>query len=70
MISVKDKEGKVLDTYTFDPKTGIGLSNSGEVNLPQTGITDPSTAATAAGAAAAAVFGAYLTLRFAKKRDE
>ena len=70
VISVKDKEGKVLDTYTFDPKTGIGLSNSGEVNLPQTGITDPSTAATAAGAAAAAVFGAYLTLRFAKKRDE
>ncbi|MBQ6039875.1 MAG: LPXTG cell wall anchor domain-containing protein [Oscillospiraceae bacterium] len=37
-ITITDKESKVLDTYTIDPKTGVGVdAENAEVNLPQTG---------------------------------
>lgn len=38
VIALSDESGKLLDTYTIDPETGIGTdSANGEVNLPQTG---------------------------------
>ena len=37
-IIITDETGKLLDTYTIDPKTGTGVNSSNEeVNLPQTG---------------------------------
>ncbi len=37
-IVLKDKDNKVLDTYTIDPKTGKGTNSANEkVDLPQTG---------------------------------
>ena len=39
VIAVKDKDGNLLDTYAFDPKTGTGFSDAGEVDLPQTGMS-------------------------------
>ena len=37
-IILKDKDNKVLDTYTIDPKTGQGTNSANEeVDLPQTG---------------------------------
>lgn len=37
-ITITDKSGKVLDTYTIDPETGKGVNSEGEeVDLPQTG---------------------------------
>ena len=37
-IILKDDNGKVLDTYSINPKTGEGTNSSNEaVNLPQTG---------------------------------
>ena len=37
-ITITDKDGKVLDTYIIDPRTGIGVNAANaEVNLPQTG---------------------------------
>ena len=37
-ITLKDKAGNVLDTYTIDPKTGEGTNSANEaVSLPQTG---------------------------------
>lgn len=38
IITLTDEEGNVLDTYTIDPKTGIGSNSADEeVDLPQTG---------------------------------
>ena len=40
-ITLTDDSGKVLDTYTINPDTGVGTDTAGnEVNLPQTGISD------------------------------
>ena len=40
-ITLTDDSGKVLDTYTIDPDTGVGTDTAGnEVDLPQTGISD------------------------------
>lgn len=37
-ITLLDDSGNVLETYTIDPKTGIGTNSNNEaVNLPQTG---------------------------------
>ncbi|WP_295087872.1 LPXTG cell wall anchor domain-containing protein, partial [Ruminococcus sp.] len=37
-ITLKDKNGKVLDIYTIDPKTGEGTNSANEaISLPQTG---------------------------------
>ncbi|MDE6520108.1 MAG: hypothetical protein K2K91_06590 [Ruminococcus sp.] len=37
-ITLSDEEGKVLDTYTINPDTGVGTNSANEeVNLPQTG---------------------------------
>lgn len=50
-IILKDKDGKVLDTYTIDPVTGSGTNSANEaVDLPQTGnrsLTDIMIAASA-----------------------
>ena len=71
VIAVKDKDGKVLDSYAFDPKTGIGFSNSAEVNLPQTGVTSKSTAAAVGGALAMIAAGFWTAVRsLRKKKDE
>ena len=71
VIAVKDKDGNVLDTYAFDPKTGIGFSNSGEINLPQTGVTSKSTAAAVGGALAMIAAGFWTAVRsLRKKKDE
>lgn len=38
VIELSDESGKLLDTYTIDPETGIGTDSANEeVNLPQTG---------------------------------
>ncbi|MDE6665053.1 MAG: LPXTG cell wall anchor domain-containing protein, partial [Ruminococcus sp.] len=38
LISIKDNSDNILDVYEINPENGIGTdSNSGEVNLPQTG---------------------------------
>jgi LPXTG-motif cell wall-anchored protein len=71
VIAVKDKDGNVLDTYAFDPKTGIGFSNSGAINLPQTGVTSKSTAAAVGGALAMIAAGFWTAVRsLRKKKDE
>ena len=73
-IILSDQAGKVLDTYTIDPVTGIGTDSNGEtVNLPQTGNNSFGTVAAAAGALAlilagsAAVAGSGIVRR---KKDE
>ena len=68
VIAVKDKDGNVLDTYAFDPKTGIGFSNSGEINLPQTGVTSKSTAAAVGGALAMIAAGFWTAVRSLRKK--
>ena len=53
-VTIKDKNGNTVDTYVLDAKTGIGENSKGEeVNLPQTGTTNPAAAAVATGAAGA-----------------
>ena len=69
-IEITDAAGKVLDTYTVNPDTGIGKdSKGGEVNLPQTGNNSLGTAAALAaallllGAGSAAVAGSGVLRR-------
>lgn len=63
-VTLKDADGKVVDTYTVDAATGIGTdAKGGEVNLPQTGVTSPAAMAAAAGGVMTLVAGAYLALR-------
>ena len=70
-VTIKDKNGNTVDTYVLDAKTGIGENSKGEeVNLPQTGTTNPAAAAAATGAAAAVTVGAYLIFRSIRKKDE
>ena len=71
-ITLTDADGKVLDTYTIDEMTALGTDSKGkEVNLPQTGNTDPSTAAVAAAALAATLAGFWLTIKSVRrKKDE
>ena len=63
VITLKDKDGNVLDTYTVDEKTALGTCSSGEVNLPQTGNHNPSTAAAAAGSVAAVMAGLFFAMK-------
>ncbi len=69
-VKLNDKNGKTLDTYTLDAKTGIGTDAEGEeVNLPQTGITDPSARIAVSGAALLIMLGAYLLFCSRRKKE-
>ena len=69
-IAVKDKDGKLLDTYTIDPKTGIGTNAaSAEVNLPQTGTNGVSHKALAGLAALMGITG-FALVKKSTKKDE
>lgn len=69
-IILTDENGKLLDTYTIDPITGIGTSSHGaEVNLPQTGVTTPISAVLAVGAVAMVAVGIAFVF-ISKRRHE
>ena len=72
-VKLTDADGKLLDTYTIDPYTGEGKAESGAaVNLPQTGVTSPKTAATAAGGLLMLVTGWFAMMKsgILRKKDE
>ena len=70
-ITLTDENGEVLDTYVIDPVTGKGASSDGtEVNLPQTGITSPGTAAVAVGSVFMIVIGTALVYTSRKRRED
>ena len=63
-IEIFDENDNVVETYTIDVKTGIGTDSAGnEVNLPQTGITSPSTLLAALGALMMTCAGAWCIRR-------
>ena len=63
-IELTDASGDVLDTYTIDPETGIGIDSSGaEVNLPQTGNNSMGTLMTVTGAALLVFVGIFVMLK-------
>ena len=69
-VNLNDADGKALDTYTLDAKTGIGRdANGGEVNLPQTGVTSWDTVAAAGSAFVLLAAGAWLTYRGSRKQE-
>ena len=68
-VTLQDKDGKLLDTYTLNAKTGVGKNASGaEVNLPQTGVAEPYTLCVTAAAFVMTVCGAYLICKSLRKR--
>ena len=72
-VKLTDADGKLLDTYTIDPYTGEGKAESGAaVNLPQTGVTSPKTAAAAVGGLLMLVSGLYTMMKSGmfRKKDE
>ena len=72
VIEVKDKDGKVLVTYTIGPKTSVGTnSESAEVNHSQTDVISR-TAVMAVGSAVSLVAVSAWLMRkaFRKKEDE
>ena len=71
-VTLTDKDGKVADTYTLNPATGIGQNASGaEVNLPQTGVTSKGAAVAAGGALAMIAAGFWMTVKsLRRKKDE
>jgi LPXTG-motif cell wall-anchored protein len=69
VIAVKDKDGNVLDTYTINPKTGVGSNTaSAEVNLPQTGMSGVHKAL--AGLAALMTLTGVALVKKSRKEDE
>ena len=69
VIAVKDKDGNVLDTYTINPKTGVGSNTaSAEVNLPQTGMSGVHKAIT--GMAALLTLTGVALVKKSRKEDE
>ena len=72
-VILSDENGEVLDTYVFNPETGMGTdSKGGEVNLPQTGISSVKAIAPIAVATAFMIIGAsaYISSIGRRKKDE
>lgn len=72
-ITLMDADENELDVYTINPYTGEGLNTAGAaVNLPQTGITSPKTAAAAAGGLLMLVSGLFMVLKsgMLRKKEE
>ena len=73
-VDLKDKSGKVVDTYEINVKTGIGEDTQGEeVNLPQTGNNSMNNLLASVGALMMIGFGAVamkLSGIFRRKEDE
>ena len=70
-VTLRDRNGKTVDTYTLDAKTGIGTdAEGGEVNLPQTGVNDPTAGMTVCGAFMLGIFGALLMRRSVRRKKE
>lgn len=70
-ITLKDADGKVLDTYTVDKNTAKGKDSTGnEINLPQTGITSTGSAAAAAAAAGLTLVGAFLMTHSLRRKED
>ena len=67
-VAVKDKTGNVLDTYIIDPKTGTGINNAGDVDLPQTGMSGAHKAV--AGLAALMGITGIALVKRSRKEDE
>ena len=69
LIVLKDPEGNILDTYTINPETGIGINSSNEVvDLPQTGMS--STHKAVAGLAAFIALTGITLAKKSKKESE
>ncbi len=71
-ITLKDENNKEIVTYAVDPDTAKGTdSNDEQVNLPETGHSDPAAAAAAAAAVGLIFLGVFM-MRFApvRRRDE
>lgn len=70
-IILYGENGEVLDTYTINTVTGEGTASDGSaVNLPQTGITSPLTAAMGFGAAFLTTAGIALITVSKKRRED
>ena len=67
-IAVKNKDGNLLDTYVIDPKTGTGINNTGDVDLPQTGMSGAHKAV--AGLAALMGITGIALVKRSRKEDE
>ncbi|MDE5753359.1 MAG: LPXTG cell wall anchor domain-containing protein [Oscillospiraceae bacterium] len=74
-ITLSDDTGNVLDVYTIDPNTGVGVNSANEeVNLPQTGNNSMTNILVALGAFLLAGIG-FCTVKFSgvmnrKKNEE
>ncbi|MBQ8961871.1 MAG: cellulose-binding protein CttA-related protein [Ruminococcus sp.] len=70
-IKLYDEQGSLLETYTVDPYTGLGLTAGGMgVELPQTGNSDPTDLALMLGALALITAGAFMILRSRRRKYE
>jgi LPXTG-motif cell wall-anchored protein len=71
-VTVTDQDGKVVDVYTIDAKTGTGTNQANQsVNLPKTGVTTKNPIAAVGSAIAATMAGLWLTIKAARrKKDE
>ena len=70
-IKLFDENGDLLEVYTVDPYTGVGLTNSGAgVELPQTGSNDPTDLAVALAALALMTAGGYMIFRSRRRSNE
>lgn len=70
-IKLFDENGDLLEIYTVDPYTGVGLTNSGAgVELPQTGSNDPTDLAVALAALALMTAGGYMIFRSRRRSNE
>lgn len=63
VVALTDEFGSSVDTYTLNPVTGIGTAENGrDVNLPQTGVCDPTIMLTAVGGVFLLLAGAYAVM--------
>ena len=72
-VQLTDADGNELMEYSVNPFTGYGETSFGNaVELPQTGVTSPRTAAAAAGALALTVSGLFAVLKsgFIRRKDQ
>jgi LPXTG-motif cell wall-anchored protein len=68
-VLLKDANGKIVDTYKVDPKTGKGTNEAGKkVDLPQTGMSGAHKAL--AGMAALMTLTGAALIKKSKKEDE
>lgn len=71
IITLEDKTGEPVVTYTIDPKTGLGTNNTEEeVNLPQTGNNSARNLLTALGASFMIALGALTVKRSGIRRKK